>query len=121
MPNDELPAVPSVERYKDAFRQIEDSLNDNQKRMLKAHYAAPDHTITATELAEQVGYQAFSAINLVYGNLGSRMRELMQYHGEGQASYVFASFYKPDGTSAAHWQWIMHDNVARALKELGWV
>jgi hypothetical protein len=121
MSNEALPPVPSVERYKDAFHQLESSLNENQKRMLKAHYAAPNHTITATELAEQVGYESFSAINLVYGNLGSRMRELMQYHGEGQASYVFASFYKHAESSAAHWQWIMHDNVARALEELGWV
>ena len=121
MPNDELPAVPSVERYKDAFRQLEDSLNDKHMTMLKAHYNAPNHTITATEIAEQVGYTSFRGINSLYGNLAKTIREVMQYHEPGVRLAVFSFFNKPTGSRAEHWQLIMHDNVARALEELGWV
>lgn len=121
MPIDHLPPVPSVARYVDALRQLEASIHPNHKKLLQAHYAAPDQTMTARELAAAVGYPNHHSVNLQYGQLGERLRELMAYRGDGQASYVFAAFVPPRVAGNEEWLWVMHENVARALEQLGWV
>lgn len=46
------PAAPSVSDYVKAFRSILPSLNESHFAMLRAHYMAPDRSLTATELTE---------------------------------------------------------------------
>ncbi len=113
-------SLPSVEAYKRGLRQLEREgrIPDNHRNMLIIHYNAPEHTITATELAQKVGYKRFSAVNLQYGTLGKKLREVMNWQGLGQESHIIASFY-PD--ESGEWQWIMHENLVQALKELRWV
>lgn len=46
------PAVPSVSDYVKAFRSILPSLNDSHLAMLRAHYLAPNRSLTTAELTE---------------------------------------------------------------------
>ena len=62
----------SVEAYHKGFRDIH--LSDNQKAMLRAHYQAPDHRITMTKLAMEVGYPSFTRV-VVYFCLASRAKQ----------------------------------------------
>ena len=93
------------------------------KEMLIAHYGAPNHTITATQLAAAVGYATYNAVNLQYGTLGAKLAERMGWEPspEAQLSYSIASFEKDDGDPEGQWRWIMHPPLARALETLGWV
>lgn len=89
--------------------------------MLCAQYRAPDHSLTATELAQAAGYQSFHGANLQYGKMGTLLREVLDYWDEGgQASYVLSFFYPPNSRGNSDWLFAMHGNVVRALKELGW-
>ena len=46
------PAVPSVSDYVEAFRNILPSLGESHLAMLRAHYMAPDRSLTVAELTE---------------------------------------------------------------------
>ncbi|MFN8400070.1 MAG: hypothetical protein U0X74_08645 [Anaerolineales bacterium] len=113
-----LAAVPSVAKYKNAFRQISANLTPKQMAMLKAQYSAPRHTLTATQLANAAGYKNFKGANLQYGIIGTMLREALNYwDDDGQASYVLSYFEKPD---EEEWLIVMHKEVAQALRELKW-
>lgn len=42
-------------------------LPGHQLAMLRAHYEAPGHTITATKIADEVHYRGYRGVNLHYG------------------------------------------------------
>jgi len=46
------PAVPSVSDYVEAFRSILPSLGESHLAMLRAHYMAPNRSLTTSELTE---------------------------------------------------------------------
>jgi hypothetical protein len=119
-PKEELPLVPSAERYKEAFRQLRSSLPANHLALLRAHYLAPKHTITARELAAAVGSSGHGSVYLQYGTFGKAMRELLAYTAGAQAAYVFASFIEPGVQDNREHLWVMHPEVVQALDELGW-
>ncbi|NJL55625.1 hypothetical protein HC928_10815 [bacterium] len=112
--------MPSVAAYKHGLQQLEQEgrIPDSHRDMLIRHYMAPNHTITATELAKAVGYKRFNAVNLQYGTLGRNLLEIMNWHVSGQSSYIIASFYPCE---TGEWLWIMHENLAQCLHELRWV
>ena len=52
-----LPSVPSVAKYKAAFLQIREKLTSGHMAMLGAQFLAPEHTLTARQLAIAAGYK----------------------------------------------------------------
>lgn len=60
---------PSALEYAEAFDLL-GKLPAAYEAMLEAHLEAPDHCITATQLAEAAGYENYNAANLHYGTLG---------------------------------------------------
>jgi hypothetical protein len=64
---EEAGAKPNGVRLEEGLRANLEALSDGQVAMLKAHFRAPDQTITATELAKAAGYARYSAANLQYG------------------------------------------------------
>ena len=110
-----------MDRYRDALKILAYSMPPKHRMMLLAHYRAPNHTITATKLADAVGYANYNAVNLQYGTFGSKLAERMKWTvpPHSQESYSIASFWK-DGDDEAHWQWIMHPELVAAIEALGW-
>jgi hypothetical protein len=119
-PKEDLPPVPSAERYKAAFRQLRATLPSNHLALLRAHYLAPNHTITARELAAAVGSAGHGSVYLQYGTFGKVMRARLGYTAGAQAAYVFASFIEPGVQENREWLWALHPAVVQALDELGW-
>jgi len=117
-----LPAVPSVDEYVNTLRSMhhEGFMTHNQYRMLLNHYDAPNHIITASDLAASVRYKNWKGANLQYGLLGKNLRDYMDYQGEGQESYVLAYFLPPGVNGNPEWLFIMHPEVAQAIKVLNW-
>ncbi len=119
MPSRVPAPLPSVLEYKDAFRAVD--LSEGQRAMLRAHYLAPNHTITSTDLADAAGYKGWQGANLQYGLLGKKLRDILNYFDAyGQESYVLAEFYQPGTRGNIDWLWVMHANVVEALRALGW-
>ena len=113
----------SVEAYHKGFRDIH--LSDNQKAMLRAHYQAPDHRITMTKLAMEVGYPSYSAANLQYGLLAKKLCHAMnidpdEYDKDGRPfwlSGIAEAWKNKDG----EYEFQMWSEVAEALERLNWV
>lgn len=113
--------LPSPAQYVQALTTLDSQISDRQRQLLVEHYLCSNHTATASELAQQIGVKSYGAINLLYGRLGSLLRDEMGYGGEGQKSAVIASFSKTGGANGDEWEWQMHEPLAAALEQLGWV
>jgi len=121
-------SAPEVEEYVRALQNIlKAKLPDSYLAMLKAHYHAPNRTITATQLAKAANISEnwnYNSANLHYGSLGKRLNE------EVPIQLLTRKNGKPIPTSAIatagdlslaeeHWQWIMRPEVAKAIEQLG--
>ena len=115
-----MPSIPSTKRYRNALQRLARRITPNQRRMLCVHCAAPRRRMTATELAEAVGFKGHRGVNGQYGRLGSLLRDELDWHEEGQRSFVIATFIPPSVTGERDWVWIMHQQLAKALEDLGW-
>lgn len=116
--------IPSKEQYVAAFTRCERSIK-GRLRILLAHCTFPDHTATATQLAAAVGYPNHSAINLNYGLLARTVCEEMGLRKEdigGQPTDWLATLTDLiPSKGQGHVVLKLHDNVVKALAELGWV
>lgn len=109
--------VPSPLEYVSAFREIEPS--KLQLKMLEIHYQAPEHTLTATQMANALGYPHYSVSNVNYGRLGGLLRNVLGWKPSGSKLGValLSTFDKPKN----NWRWKMRPEVVSALEILGWV
>jgi len=110
--------TPSVQAYKTAFLAVQNELPTNARLMLKLHYDAPDHTLTATEFAGAMGYKHYGANNLQYGRVGRLICEELNLRPKYKSAALV--LFEKAGPKE-HWQLIMRQEVAQALAELGWV
>jgi len=105
----------SAKEYADAFEKI--GLTKYQKRILVAHYNAPDKTITATGLAKALNFKRFNASNLKYGEIGSKVCEILKPSRIGEKIGILVEFDKRND----EWHWIMRPGVIEAIEMLGLV
>jgi len=112
----------TVRDYIDALREAANT--PFRREMLAAHYQAPDHTLTATQMSEALGWGeaaaeggSYGRANLHYGGLARRISESLGCSVPGgKWLYVLSTFEKREG----RWHWIMRPSVAAALERLGW-
>jgi hypothetical protein len=123
---------PSAREYAEAFDSL-GKLPVSYEAMLEAHLNAPDHSITATELAEAAGYENYNAANLHYGKLGQMLAEQLNYNppqrDDGTVIWT-ATLAWPDGDvdlekltrfmerrmDDGHFEWIMRPQLVEALR-----
>lgn len=115
---------PSHDRLLSAMKQILPSLTDGQLAMLKAHYSAPEQTITAGDLAEAAGYASFSGANLQYGFIGKALQEIspikLPKRGDGTEIYTFyLAEAATESEEEGYWRWKLRPEVSSVIKELG--
>ena len=112
--------VPTAAEYEKAFRVIEQELPKNAISMLCIHYDAPNHTLTASEMAAAMNYANYGAANLQYGKLGALLGNALDFRLRYGVN-MLCHFVQPGAVGNAHWLWIMWPQVAEALCNLGWV
>jgi hypothetical protein len=114
----------SVDEYVAALAEAAKS--ELERKLLAIHYAAPDHTITATEMSTAAGHASASPkggqsyANRHYGALAAKVGASLGWPGleQGVRVRVFATFDWPEGEEC---HWVMHPELASALERLGWV
>lgn len=119
------------EEYIEALLKLRDSkMLQNTKflDMLKAQYSMPNHTITATQLAEAVGFKNYNATNLQYGTLGKEVARHLGYeplkrsNGESIWFWVLSSGNEAsDSTMDGHYEFVMRPELVKALETMKWV
>ena len=117
-------APPDGDEYVGAFKFIAKKLSGSHLAMLKAHYRAPDQTLTPTELAKAAGYSNYNAANLQYGNVGKLLNEVLpiELSTRADGSPVYTSALATEGERVGaeeHWRWKLRPQVAFAIEALG--
>lgn len=103
--------------YRRAFVALH-PLAEHHIRLLKAHFNAPEHITTATQLAGAVGYARHIAVNLHYGKLGRKVSEAVGCDSRICLD-VLVTFSQGAGAKA-HCQLTLRPPVVEALRELNW-
>lgn len=113
--------------YERAFLEIERSISAKQMLMLRAHYHSGGLAITERELATASGYDDYRSANIQYGSLAKRLAIALDFtpptrKKTGRPLWTCTLGKGHDRAEfGLEYQWIMHDQVAKALKNLGWV
>lgn len=109
-----------------AWMYIWPHLTPNQKGMISAQYHAPKRQLTTTQLANVVGWDGHSAVNLWYGYAGFMMfgecpRELPKDEKTGKPIFSFAlsTGWWEMTEDGKRWVWEMRPEVAANLKLAG--
>jgi len=105
---------PNVQKYVAALQAI-DNLTDNYVQLLKVHYHAIERTITAKQLAQAMGYNHYSKVNILYGRLAGIVGEKLNYNPGPVKLKTLITSEKRKG----EWHWILRPEVATALELLG--
>jgi len=118
--------IATAEQFKAAL--LAARISETEVAILRAQYGAPNHTLSAVQLAKELHYPTYATVNAQYGRLAHRVAEALHYRP--------GPF--PDGNphwwrTLSHWnddaplgeegqdQWIMRPELAQALHELKWV
>ena len=105
----------TVAEYVDALSKL-DPLPDHHDALLKAHYQAKNHTVTATQLAEELGYESYRAVNLHYGKFAVALCEKLKKH-EDFGILLESAFPNEEN---GHLELVMRPELVRAITTLGW-
>jgi len=118
----ESAGAPGVTQYVLAFQKILETLPHSYLQMLKAHYHAPNRTVTLGQLAEAGSFANYNAAVLHYGKLGGRLYEQLPIklprHKDGKLMYTHM-LAEGDVGEEEHRQWKMRPEVAAAMEQLG--
>lgn len=109
--------------YYRALKALERAgIHPSHRDLLRAHFAAPQHTVSWRELAPSVGYANAEAVKLQYGSFARRIAKQLGITRPpaGFWLHVLADWgSRPDGRG--HTTFRMRPQVVAALKRLGWL
>jgi putative restriction endonuclease len=113
--------VATVGEYRRALLAIRSQLTDNMLAMLQFQYRAPDHSVTATDLAKSVGYATYRPANRQYGELGKLIAEDLNFtpprRKDGTHMYWSAlSTGDPEIERGEQWRFLMRPELLPRLR-----
>ncbi|MEW7866891.1 hypothetical protein [Aeromonas diversa] len=119
------------EDFKNGLLKLRDKgrfRNTQYLNILKAQAKSKNFTITATQIAEHVGYANYNAANLQYGKLGHELAEVLGYtppkRSNGETMWFWTLSTGNEASKDAidgHYEFVMRPELAAALKEMNWV
>ena len=121
--------IATTEEFKAALLATRDwiGISPTQLQMLQAQCRAPDATITAAQLADQLRFKNFAAARLQYGTLARAVAEKLGYappqKGKGAVRWWFALSIGQDGPDDAgdgQLKWTMRPELVAALRAMKW-
>jgi predicted HNH restriction endonuclease len=89
------------------------------QEMLRAHYDAPDHSLSATEMADRLDLARVSEANLRYNKFAKLLCEELDRKPKFNISILVT--FKGEKWDSGEVPWTMRPEVVTALEELGWV
>ncbi len=100
---------------------VAEGIPHNHLALLRAHYAAPNHTATWAQLAEAIGYANGKAVNLQYGTFAGRVAQQMGIAEVPRDFWldVLAGWAEERDVVSGHTSFILRDPVIEALTRLG--
>ncbi len=115
--------IPTNEQYLEALKSID--MTQNQKKMLKEHYDAPNRTITYTELADAADYENHGGANLQYGLLAKKIGDAIGFEYADEENNPEKKFHGSaigmgnPYTTGDNFELVMHHELAKAIAASG--
>lgn len=119
IPHGESIVPVSCDDYRQVLSRLGSAVTDTQRKMLSAHYHAPDRTLTASQLACAAGFGSHQATNSNYGRLGRLVGEWISFPFESEYWVESLATWNRDGDEEL--RLTMRPELAQALEQLGWV
>lgn len=125
----EVEPIATIDQFKAALLATRDwhGISPMQLQMLQAQCRAPECTISASQMAEQLKLKTFSAARQQYGAFARAIAERLGYappqKGKGAPSWWFTlSTSRDNGNEAGddQIQWIMRPELVAALRAMKW-
>jgi hypothetical protein len=122
--------IATIEQFKAALLATRDwhGISPTQLQMLQAQCRAPECTISAAQMAEQLKLKTFAAARQQYGAFARAVAERLGYappqKAKGAPSWWFTlSTGREDVDTASDEQpqWIMRPELVAALRAMKWV
>ena len=110
-----------VEKYKRALQSIEARIPVNVRKILLGHYHAENLRLSVLEMGQIAGYKGIRAGSLQYGLFAGMLAEAMELDQSGSDKISAIGGWDSAPDERGHGGWVMHDELAVALEELGWV
>ncbi len=110
-----------ADAYYAAFSTVlREGVHDNHLALLRAHYAAQDHTTTWEALAKAVGYARGAAVNMQYGTFAKRVANAMGIQEAPRNFWLFVLVYWGPGLDpeTGHTTFVLREPVIEALQRL---
>lgn len=105
--------IATTEGYLEAL--VTQSPNKKEYMMLSAHAAAPEHRMTAQQLADLVGWKRDTSAKAHYSKLGKRLAEQLDLNIDSTDSQSpIRAIAKLDEATD---EWIMHPELADAVDQ----
>lgn len=125
----DITQIATTDQFKSALIWVRNtSLTEAQLRMLKAQWANPASTITATQLAAACDYVSYSGANLQYGILASKVASAIGFQPATRKdgtpmwwSTLSYSDHAVSGDGSGDFQFIMRPELRAALEQMRWV
>lgn len=123
--------IASKEEFKKALLKLRDNgrfRSTQYLNILKTQATSENFAITATRIAQAVGYENYNAANLQYGKLGHEIADILGYtppkrtNGEVMWFWTLSSGNNAsEETIDGHYEFIMRPELVAALTEMNWV
>jgi hypothetical protein len=118
--------VPTMQQYREVLSTLD--IQDDQRRMLEAHYRAPNRSITFTQLsaAGKPGETTQDYANLRYGKLGRALGDVIGFsfvdaeERPGKLFYSSALGMPDPYPVGKEFQLVMYHSLADAIRTLNW-
>ncbi len=110
-----------VEAFKDALLKIENEISEGQRIMLLSHYAASNMRLSVKKLAELAGYDGDRSGSMHYGKLARKISDAKGIEPPYEDQISAIAEWTNEKDERGHGQWVLYDELAQALEELGWV
>lgn len=121
--------IATADEFKAALLATRDwiGISPTQLQILQAQCRAPDATITAAQLADQLRFKNFAAARLQYGTLARAVADKLGYappqKGKGPVRWWFALSVGEEGhddTGDGQFKWVMRPELVAALRAMKW-
>lgn len=121
--------IATAEEFKAALLATRDwiGISPTQLQILQAQCRAPDATITAAQLADQLRFKNFAAARLQYGTLARAVADKLGYSppqkGKGPVRWWFALSVgqdRNDDPGDGQFKWVMRPELVSALRAMKW-